>query len=90
MNRWISVLWPSFAVACVAEAVLFAVIDPQQLYLFGREVYFSPVATYSICLFGFWAVGIAAILASQFLLLSEDRVNRLHRRYGGPDTHPSY
>jgi hypothetical protein len=29
---------------------------PQELYLFGQPVYFSPIATYSIGFFGFWLV----------------------------------
>jgi hypothetical protein len=54
MMKLIQVLWPSFLVAGIAEIVFFTVIAPQELYLFGQPVYFSPIATYSIGFFGFW------------------------------------
>ena len=53
MMKLIQVLWPSFLVAGIAEVVFFTVIAPQELYLFGQPVYFSPIATYSIGFFGF-------------------------------------
>lgn len=80
MQRWIWVLFPSFAVACLAEFFFFAVIDPQQLYLLGEPVYYSPLATYSICFFGFWSVGMASSVFSVFLQLSPDEVNGRWRR----------
>lgn len=52
----IQVLWPSFVMAGIAEAVFFTLIDPQELYLFGEPVSFSPLATYSIGFFAFWAL----------------------------------
>lgn len=56
INPLILVLWPSFFVAGMAEVVFFTLIDPQELYLLGRAVHFSPLATYSIGFFGFWAL----------------------------------
>ena len=38
MKRLIWVLWPSFVVAGIAEALFFTLIDPQELYLFGEPV----------------------------------------------------
>ena len=38
MRQMIWILWPSFVVAGVAEAVFFTLIDPQELYLFGDPV----------------------------------------------------
>ena len=38
MQRLIWILWPSFVVAGIAEAVFFTLIDPQELYLFGEPV----------------------------------------------------
>jgi len=76
MLKWIQVLWPSFLVAAVAEAVFFTVIDPQELYLFGQPVHYSPLATYSIGFLGFWLVCAASSLSTIFLQRSADDLNR--------------
>jgi H+/Cl- antiporter ClcA len=76
MLKWMQVLWPSFAVAAVAEAVLFTVIDPQQFYLFGEAVHYSELATYSVGFLGFWLVCAASSLSTLFLQRSADELNR--------------
>jgi len=76
MLKWIQVLWPSFLVAGIAEAVFFTVIDPQQLYLFGEPVDYSLTATYSIAFFGFWLVCAASSLATIFLQQSAEELNK--------------
>lgn len=48
MKKWIQVLWPSFLVAGLAEAIFFTVIDPQQLYLFGEPVEYGPTDRKSV------------------------------------------
>ncbi len=48
MQRLIWVLWPSFIVAGVAEALFFTLVDPQEFYIFGEVVHFSPLANYYI------------------------------------------
>lgn len=64
INPLILVLWPSFFVAGLAEVVFFTLIDPQELYLLGRSVHFSPLATYSIGFFGFWALCVGSSWAT--------------------------
>ena len=54
MPKILLILWPSFLVAAIAEAIFFTVIDPQELYLFGQAVHYSKTATYSIGFLGFW------------------------------------
>jgi hypothetical protein len=76
MMKWILVLWPSFLMAGVAEIVFFTVIDPQQLYLFGEPVDYSPIATYSIGFFGFWLVCAASSLLTLFLQRGRAELNR--------------
>lgn len=66
MLKWVQVLWPSFLVAGIAEAVFFTVVDPQTLYLLGEPVHYSPIATYSIGFFGFWLVGAGSNLLTVF------------------------
>lgn len=76
MLKLIQVLWPSFAVAALAEAVFFTVIDPQELYLFGQVVHYGALATYSIAFLGFWLVCAASSLSTLFLQRSAADINR--------------
>lgn len=75
MHKWIQVLWPSFLVAIVAEIAFFAVIAPQELYLLGEPVNFSPVATYSIGFFAFWIICAASSFTTLFFQRTADEVN---------------
>ena len=76
MLKLIQVLWPSFLVAGVAEVVFFTVIAPQELYLFGQPVYFSPIATYSIGFFGFWLVCAGSSLMTLFFQRTSAEINQ--------------
>lgn len=82
MSDWfkthlIVILWPSFLMAGVAEIVFFTLIDPQELYLFGKPVRFSLTATYSIGFLAFWILCAATSLATVFFLRSSSDVNAL-------------
>lgn len=51
------VLWPSFLMAGVLEALVFVVVDPAGLQWFGSEPLDWPVqAVYTVTFFIFWAV----------------------------------
>lgn len=76
MLKWMQVLWPSFVIAGVAEAVFFIVVDPQELYLFGQPVNYGAVATYSIGFLGFWLVCAASSLTTLFLLRPAEELNQ--------------
>jgi hypothetical protein len=56
MSKWIFILWPSFVTAALGEIVFFALIDPQELYLMGKPVDWSPMAVYSVGFLMFWAL----------------------------------
>ncbi len=75
MQRLIWVLWPSFVVAGIAEAVFFTLIDPQELYLFGEPVTLSRIATYSIGFFAFWALCAASSMFTCFIQRSSREIN---------------
>ncbi|MBL8439533.1 MAG: hypothetical protein JNM61_15180 [Zoogloeaceae bacterium] len=75
MLKLIQVLWPSFLVAGLAEILFFTVINPQELYLLGTPVRFSPLATYSIGFFGFWLVCAASSLMTLFFQRTADEIN---------------
>jgi hypothetical protein len=69
------ILWPSFLIAGLAEIGFFAIIDPQDLYLFGQPVHFSALATYSIGFFSFWAICAASSYATCFFQRSGASIN---------------
>jgi fructose-specific phosphotransferase system IIC component len=71
MKHIIWVLWPAFIAAGVAEIVFFTVIDPQQLYLFGRAVQLPAIATYSIGFLMFWLICAGSSLMTFFMLPKE-------------------
>lgn len=48
------VAWPAFLVAGVLEMMVFAVLDPESLSLFGETVRWSREAIYSITFLIFW------------------------------------
>jgi hypothetical protein len=76
MQRLILILWPSFLVAGLAEILFFTVIDPQELYLFGRSVSFSPIATYTIGFFAFWAICAASSMTTCFFQRGSAEINQ--------------
>lgn len=69
MKRAMSILWPSFLAAGVAEVAFFTVFDPQELEL-GR------LAAYSIGFFCFWALAATSSALTCFLQRSAAEVNR--------------
>ncbi|MDD3354740.1 hypothetical protein [Zoogloea sp.] len=75
MSKLIQVLWPSFLVAGFAEVVFFTVFAPQELYLFGQSVHYSPIATYSIGFFGFWLACAGSSLVTLFFQRTAEQVN---------------
>lgn len=72
MIRWILVLWPSFLAAGVAVTLFFTLVNPRELYLFGEVVSFSPIATYSIGFFAFWALCASSSLLTLYLCCTPD------------------
>lgn len=75
MHRLYGILWPSFLVAAIVEMIFFSVINPQDLFLFGEVVHYSPLATYSFGFFAFWAICLASSALTWLLLRSAAEVN---------------
>ena len=71
----IAVLWPSFVVAGIAEAVFFTLFDPVELHLFGNPVAMSPLAAYTVGFFAFWVFAAASSAFTCFLQRSASEVN---------------
>jgi hypothetical protein len=75
-QRILWVLWPSFLVAAVAELLVFAVIDPADLHVFGVPVDAGRMPVYTIGFFFFWALGATAAALTVFLRRSPVEFNR--------------
>jgi hypothetical protein len=89
MNKLYLILWPSFLVAGIAEIVFFTVVDPKDLYLFGKPVHYPPLATYSIGFFAFWLVCAASSWATRFLQRSGTNINQENARNTGTRNPPA-
>jgi hypothetical protein len=63
-----TVLWPSFLAAALAEGVIFSLIDPADLgHLGGAGL--SPMAVYSLGFFLLWSLCALASLLTCYLVL---------------------
>jgi hypothetical protein len=72
----VRILWTSFIVAGVAEAVYFTAFDPHDLIFLGEPVTLSRMAVYSIGFFAFWAITAAASALTCFFQKSAAQINR--------------
>jgi hypothetical protein len=89
------ILWPSFLVGGVAEAIFFTLFDPMDLQVFGNPVDWSRTAIYTLGFFLFWFFAAAASALTCFLQRSAEDINRLcplapsDRPAGCPKTMPT-
>lgn len=66
-RRLMWILWPSFLVGGVAEALFFVMFDPQDLSYFGHAIEASRTAIYSAGFFFFWGMAAASSALTCFL-----------------------
>ena len=64
---WGAVLWPAFLGAALADAVLFTLIDPDTIMLFGVHSGVSRPSAYTVGFFVFWIIMIAASVTTLWL-----------------------
>jgi hypothetical protein len=91
-RRVLQILWPAFLMAGFLEAMLFAVVDPDELRWFGGPLLGWPApAIYTVTFAIFWSVIASACALSVLLTLSARDVNRLERDAGraAAETTPS-
>ena len=69
------ILWPSFLMAGVASAFVFALIDPLDVAIFG---YFHPErdALYAAGFFFFWFIAALSSLLTLFILPKDTSLHR--------------
>lgn len=77
MKHAIWILWPSFIVGGIAEALFFTLVDPMDLHVFGEPVALSRTAAYTVGFFGFWGLAAASSGFTCFLQRSAVDINRL-------------
>ena len=66
-----SVLWPSFITAIMAEGFFFSLFDPADLMLVGGHVELPPIAAYTMGFFFFWVFCALASMISIYLVRTE-------------------
>jgi len=77
MQRLVWILWPSFIVAGIAEAVFFTLFDPTELSLFGQPLEgASRMAIYSVGFFVFWLFAAGSSAFTCFLQRTSSEINR--------------
>jgi hypothetical protein len=57
--RWGRILWPAFVMAIPAVGIVFTLVDPDDLHLFGAPLELSRLGAYSVGFLFFWALGAA-------------------------------
>lgn len=75
-RRLMWVLWPSFLVAAVANALFFTVLDPRDLTFFGEPIELSREVMYTLGFFAFWTIATASSALTVFLGRPARDVNR--------------
>lgn len=68
LRRVLTILWPSFLVAIVAEGFFFSVFDPHELVLVGSQIELSSIGIYTLGFFFFWTFCALASMLTYYLL----------------------
>ena len=81
-ERLMWVAWPAFLVAAVLEMLVFAVLDPESLSLFGERLAWSRYSVYTVTFFIFWGMTMVSSALTMLLALSPTDVNRHQPQIG--------
>jgi hypothetical protein len=65
--QWGVALWPAFLGAAVGDAILFTLIDPATIMLFGVHPDISPPAAYTVGFFTLWVLMVATSVTTLWL-----------------------
>ena len=76
---WGAVLWPAFLGAALADAVLFTLIDPETIMLFGVHSGVSRPSAYTVGFFVLWVIMIAASVTTLWLHGANSEADRGNR-----------
>ena len=85
-DRLMWIAWPAFLVAAVLELMVFAVLDPETLSLFGERLGWSRYAVYTVTFFIFWFMMMVSSALTTLLSMSPFDINGRKVR---PDVDPA-
>jgi hypothetical protein len=75
-----SILWPTFLMSGVLEALIFVVVDPEDLHWFdGPMLGWSTNAVYTVTFLIIWTVMVTSGVLTALLLRTADEINDLGR-----------
>lgn len=74
-KSWMWVIWPAFMVAAALEMMVFAVLDPETLTLFGHQIEWSRTTVYAVSFFIFWLM---FMLSSSLTVLLSKKSHELN------------
>lgn len=69
---WGAVLWPAFLGAAAADGILFTLVDPETIMLFGTHSGVSRPAAYTVGFFFFWCIMVAASVTTLWLYSGDE------------------
>jgi hypothetical protein len=72
---WMSVLWPAFLLACAAELLVFALVDPGDLHWRGQAIGLSRQAVYTAGFFVFWLLAVGSSALTLLLTKPAEEIN---------------
>lgn len=75
-RRLMGIVWPAFMVACVLEALVFAMVDPQDIHWFGEPVQMSRAGFYTLAFVVFWATAMVSSALTTLLAMPPREVNQ--------------
>lgn len=76
MKRLITILWPSFLIAGMADILLATAFDPRAILYEGEPLIEERLAAYTIGFFVFWVLGIASSAMTCYFQRSAGEINR--------------
>lgn len=76
LQRLISILWPSFLVAGVADVVFTTLFDPLELMYRGEPLIEQRIAAYTVGFFVFWLICISSSMLTCYFQRTSDEINR--------------
>ena len=75
-QRLMWILWPGFVMAILAVGIVFTLVDPADLHLFGQPLELSRLGAYSLGFLLSWALGCGCSALTVLLQRSPYEVNR--------------
>ena len=75
-QRLMWIAWPAFLMAGLVEALVFTMVDPNDLHWFGEPLDLSREGVYTMAFFLFWGITMASSALTTLLAISPFELNR--------------